>query len=242
MQIRDVVRKTGVTERALRYYDQIGLLRPARVTQSGYREYDEDNLSTLQQILFFREMDIPLEDISRILSDPAYDKTETLRKHRELLMLKKQRLEDVIRLLDDTIKGGKPMSFDAFDTKKVEQARKQYAEEAKQRYGDTKEYKQSQQKTAAYGDDQWQQFDQEGLDIIKAFADCRAQMPEGEQAQTLVKNWQAYITARFYECKKPILSCLGQMYTGDERFTQFIDQAGQGTAAFMSKAIEVYCR
>ena len=93
MKISEVAKLTGVTVRTLHYYDEIGLLRPSEITESGYRLYDEAALESLQQILFFRELDFPLNKIKEIMIDPNYDKVFTLIKQKELLMQKRKRID-----------------------------------------------------------------------------------------------------------------------------------------------------
>ncbi|MGN0265697.1 MAG: MerR family transcriptional regulator [Oliverpabstia sp.] len=140
MKISDVAKLTGVTVRTLHYYDEIGLLNPSEVTQAGYRVYNDTDLEVLQQILFFRELDFSLEDIRKIMQNPAYEKESALRKQKELLMQKRSRLDSLISLVDKTLKGEQDMSFRQFDTTKMEEAKKKYAEEAKQRWGGTAAY------------------------------------------------------------------------------------------------------
>ena len=132
------------------------------------------------------------------------------------------------------------MSFKQFDTTKIEEAKQQYAAEAKRRWGNTAAYAEYEKKSASYHTVQQKLLDGEGAAILKEFGKNRTLPPDNPQAQALVKKWQAYITDNYYNCTKEILSCLGQMYVGDERFTQHIDQYGVGTAAFMAAAIEVY--
>ena len=106
MQINEFAKLTGVSVRTLHYYDEIGLLKPAFVSQqNGYRFYDENSLSRMQEILFYRELDFELGSISEILSSPDYDKKKALARQRKLLILKKERLERIIDALDDTEKG-----------------------------------------------------------------------------------------------------------------------------------------
>lgn len=241
MKINEVAKLTGITVRTLHYYDEIGLLPPSGVTEAGYRIYDDKALETLQQILFFRELEIPLNDIKRIMESPAYDKGEALHNHREILIKKRDRLNELITLAEDTIKGGKDMSFKQFDRKEIEQAKLRYAEEVKERWGETDAYKESLGKTKTYDEKQWQFLTQEGADILRAFGESRELSPESGEAQALVKKWQDYITDNFYQCSNEILAGLGLMYTGDERFRVNIDKNGAGTAEFMSKAIAVYC-
>ena len=137
MKISDVAKLTGVTVRTLHYYDEIGLLKPSEVTEAGYRVYNDTDLEVLQQILFFRELDFPLEDIRNIMQNPAYEKERALRKQKELLLQKRSRLDSLISLVDKTLKGEQDMSFRQFDTTEMEEAKKKYAEEAKQRWGST---------------------------------------------------------------------------------------------------------
>ena len=242
MKISDVARLTGITVRTLHYYDEIGLLKPSEVTQAGYRVYNDTDLEVLQQILFFRELDFSLEDIRKIMQNPAYEKKSALRKQKELLLQKRSRLDSLIALVDKTLKGEQDMSFRQFDTAQIEETKKKYAEEAKQRWGDTSAYAEYEKKSRSYSDAQQNMLDGEGAGILSEFGQNRSLAPDSAQAQALVKKWQAYITSNYYTCTKEILSCLGQMYVGDARFTQHIDQYGAGTAAFMAAAIEIYTR
>ena len=140
MKISDVAKLTGVTIRTLHYYDEIGLLKPSEVTEAGYRVYNDTDLEVLQQILFFRELDFSLEDIRKIMQNPAYEKEGALRKQKELLLQKRRRLDSLISLVDKTLKGEQDMSFQQFDTTEIEEAKKKYAAEAKQRWGTTAAY------------------------------------------------------------------------------------------------------
>ena len=242
MKISDVAKLTGVTVRTLHYYDEIGLLKPSEVTEAGYRVYNDTDLEALQQILFFRELDFSLEDIRKIMQNPAYEKESALRKQKELLLQKRRRLDSLISLVDKTLKGEQDMSFQQFDTTEIEEAKKKYAAEAKQRWGTTAAYAEYEKKADRYSDAQQKMLDGEGAMILSEFGRNRSLAPDSAEAQAHVKRWQEYITAHYYTCTKEILSCLGQMYIGDERFTQNIDEYGAGTAAFMAEAIAVYTR
>lgn len=241
MKINEVAKLTGVTVRTLQYYDKIGLLVPSDMTPSGYRIYNEDSLSDLQQILFFRELGFSLRDIKEIMTNSHYDKQEALKKHKEILLQKSDRLNQLIILVDNTIKGDNTMNFNAFDMTKIEENKKKYAAEVKDRWGSTAAFQESQEKTENYDSKKWNMLNEESGAILKAFGENRQLSPDSQQASQLVKQWQAYITANFYNCTKEILAGLGLMYIEDERFKQNIDQYGEGTAAFMEKAIESYC-
>lgn len=233
---------TGVSVRTLHYYDEIGLLKPAFVDeQNGYRDYDEKSLERMIELLFYRELDFSLKSILEILSSPDYDKAAAIRKQKELLTLKKERLERLISALDEAEKGEIPMN--TFNNNEYEAARRQYADEAKQRWGKTDAYKESEQKTAGYSADKWGDVNA-GLDAaLGEFASVKdSAIPESEAAQLLVKKLQQYITDNFYTCTNEILAGLGQMYVADERFKHNIDKNGTGTAEFISEAIKIYCK
>ncbi|MEG1407507.1 MAG: MerR family transcriptional regulator [Ruthenibacterium sp.] len=241
LKINEVAKRTGITVRTLHYYDEINLLAPSKVSDAGYRMYDEDALCVLQQILFFKELDFSLSDIKAIITNPQYDKTEALKKQKILLLQQKKRLDRLLTLVDDTIKGESNMNFDAFDKSEMEACKEKYAAEVKERWGGTDAYKESEAKTNNYDAKQWKMLDDEGAALLKSFGEQRMNAPDSEAAQKLVAQWQAYITANFYHCTDEILGCLGQMYVGDVRFTENIDKNKNGTAAFMAKAIAVYC-
>lgn len=242
MKISELAKLTGVTVRTLHYYDEIGLLTPSEVTDAGYRIYDEAALERLYQIRFFRELAFSLDDIKEIMENPGYNKNEAVRMHRDLLVKKRIRLDQLIGLLDGMMKGEHNMSFKEFDMTEIEKAKKEYAAEVKERWGDTSAYAESESKTSGYDDAQWEALNGEGAAILQEFGECRGMNPDEAEAQALVRKWQDFITANFYNCTDEILSCLGLMYIGDERFTKNIDQYGEGTAQFMAAAIEAHCR
>ena len=239
--IGDAARQAGVSVRTLHHYDQIGLLHPSRVSGAGYRYYDGQALLRLEQILFLRELDFPLEEIERILDSPAYDAREAMRRQRELLCMKRRRMDVIIDRLDRAIRGEGPAELEVFSMTEIEQARAQYAEEAKARWGKTSAWQESERRAQAKGAQDWNAAQAGMEELMQAFAKVRDLPPEDERVQTLVARWQAYITDNYYACTDEILAGLGQMYTADERFRRSIDRAGEGTAACMARAIAVYC-
>ena len=242
LQIKEFSLLIGVSVRTLHYYDEIGLLKPCFVDeQNGYRFYDETSLERMEEILFYRELNFPLKTIAEILASPNYDKQKALAEQKRLLTIKKNRLERLIAALEQAEKGEITMS--AFDNSEYEIARQQYVDEAKQRWGGTDAYKESQKKTADYSKDKWNDVLTGMNGIFGEFADCKncGDSPDSETAQRLVKKLQDYITENFYHCTDDILAGLGQMYTCDERFKNNIDKCGEGTAEFISEAIGIYC-
>ena len=242
MHINEFAKLTGVSVRTLHYYDEIGLLKPAFVDkQNGYRFYDEVSLERMQEILFYREMDFSLKSICEIVSSPDYDRQSALSKQRQLLVLKKERLERIIAALDGVGKGENIMK--AFDNSEFETARKQYETEAKERWGKTNAYKEHAEKTKAYSKDRWQDVNAGMEDIFKEFAVCmeNGNAPDSKEAVKLAGKLQDYITENYYTCTKEILAGLGQMYVVDERFKNNIDKCGKGTAEYVSEAIKAFC-
>ena len=144
--------------------------------------------------------------------------------------------------MDGATKGKVTMT--AFDNNDYETARKQYEVEAKQRWGETDAYKEHQEKTADYSKDKWQEVNDGLMAVFAKFAECKknGNTADSDEAQALVKELQNYITENYYTCTKEILAGLGQMYVADERFKANIDKNGDGTAEFVSKAIEIYCK
>lgn len=241
-KINDVSKMTGITVRALHHYDKIGLLCPPKDKENGYRFYGEKEISRLQEIMFFRELDFSLEDIKRIVESPGYDRDAALEKHRKLLHEKRSRIDGLIGLIDGILKGEQDMSFNEFSMGKIEEQKEKYKQEVQERWGNTEAYKQSAQKTASYGSEDWRKIGGAMEDIMKLFASIRTQDPTGKEAQELVAQWQKHIIENFYNCTNEILSGLGQMYVGDERFKNNLDSYGEGTAEFISRAIAEYCK
>ncbi len=242
LQIKEFVELTGVSVRTLHYYDEIGLLKPSYVDeQNGYRFYNETSLERMQEILFYRELDFPLKSIAKILASTNYDKQNAIAKQKQLLTLKKERLERLIAALEQAEQGEITMS--AFDNSEYEIARQQYEKEANQRFGSTDAYKESQKKTSGYSKDKWNDVLVGMNGVFAEFAECKkcGESADRDAAQQLVKKLQDYITVNFYHCTNEILAGLGQMYICDERFKNSIDKNGEGTAEFVAEAIKIYC-
>ncbi len=236
--VHEVSALAGVSVRTLHHYDAIGLLKPSRVTEAGYRLYDDAALGRLQAILMFRELRFPLKEIGRILDSPSYDRRQALAQQIEWMEMERSRLGALIALARRTLEtGGNNMDFSAFDRSAIER----YQKEARQKWGDTDAYRE-QEKRAEQGAD----FSAAGeglMCIFKEMGAIRAQEPDSDAAQALVKKLMDYITANFYPCTKEILAGLGQMYTFDERFAANIDAAGgAGTAEFAARAIAQFTR
>ena len=238
--VKEVSRLTGVSVRALHHYDAIGLLKPTRVTEAGYRLYDDTALRRLQTILLFRELQFPLKEIKEILDSPGFDPKEALAQQIRLLELQRQHLDALISHARHIQKTGViSMDFSAFDTTEMDK----YAAEAKARWGKTEAYKEFAQKTAGQTPEQMKAAGDALMALFAQFGAIRHTSPASGEAQALVSKLQGFITEHYYTCTKQILRGLGQMYIAGDSMTENIDNAGgKGTAEFAHQAIEVYCQ
>lgn len=234
MTVAEMSRLTGVSVRTLHHYDSIGLLKPDQVTEAGYRLYGDDALRRLRSILLLREVQFPLREIKAILDRPGYDARAALPEQIRLLEMQRDRLDNIITLAREiSEKGVDTMNFTPFDHSDIDR----YADEAKQRWGNTAawaEYeKKPRQNHAAAGDG-----------LMRILADIGAVKhlsPSDEAVQQKIARLQKHITDNFYPCTAEILAGLGEMYVADERFRKNIDKAGgEGTAEFVRNAIRVY--
>ena len=239
--VSETAKLTQVTVRTLHYYDEIGLLSPSMISETGYRYYDELALERLQQILFYRELDFTLKEIAEIMNASNYKKEDALKRQRDLLKLKRKRLDNLIRLLDANLKGDNTMSFKEFDMSAIEEAKSKYAKEVKEKWGNTDAYSQYKEMTSNYSNKDWATIMEKSDALLKRFGESISFSPKSKEVQDLVEEWRTFITESYYDCTKEILAGLGEMYVLDERFKKNIDKFGDGTAEFMNQAIKVYC-
>ena len=241
LTVSQVAGVAGVSVRALHHYDEIGLLRPSGRSSAGYRLYSDADLARLQQVLFFRALELPLEEIARIMNDPDYDVGAALRVQRQMLGEKAVRLQALVDAIDAAIVrlgNEEPMRqsemkqmFEGFDPA-------QYEAEVEQRWGDTDAYKESKRRTARYTKADWQEIKRESEDI---FAGLTALMtagepPDGAKAMDVAEAHRQHITRWFYDCPRAMHRGLGRLYVDDPRFTANIDKAAPGLAEFAARA------
>ena len=237
--VMEIAKQTGVSVRTLHHYDAIGLLKPTRVTEAGYRMYDEDALERLYLILLFREIGFPLKEIRGILDAPDYDRNRVLEQQIGLLEKKKLRL-DYITDLARGIKliGVKYLEMNGFDINKIDD----YAAQAKTLYGKTEAYQQYEQKVKSRTIEESETVNSQVMDFFVRLGGMKALPPESEAVQAWVAELQAFFTEHFYNCTPQILMGLSKAYSGGGSLNENIDAAGgKGTGEFARKAIEIYC-
>ena len=240
--VGDIARRAGISVRTLHHYDEIGLLHPSQRSAAGYRLYGPSDVARLQQILFYRELGLPLEEISRVMSDPAFERTAALREQRARL---EARADHVMRMIDavdaaiDAEERGSTMSTDNMLEVFGDFDPREYEEEARQRWGHTDAYKESARRTAQYAKEDWEWIGVEADEIYRAFGLLMegGAPADSKEAMDVAERHRAHITAWFYECTPDIHVGLGEMYVADGRFTESIDQHGEGLAGYMSEAI-----
>lgn len=239
MTVNEVSKLSGVSVRTLHYYDEIGLLRPAQITEAGYRLYGEAELERLQHILLFRELQFPLKEITRILDSSDFDRNRALEQQITLLRMKKEHLDNLIALATGLkTLGVRNMDFTAFDTKKIDE----YAAQAKAAWGKADAYREFEKKSKGRTKEDDRKLGEGMMELFAEFGGMMDKNPTDELVQAQVRKLQDYITEHYYTCSKEILSVLGEMYSGGGSMTENIDRAGgDGTAEFVTQAIRVYC-
>lgn len=246
MTVHEVANLTGITIRTLHYYDEIGLLKPAIVTDSKYRLYTDDDLCRLQEILFFREVGFALKEIKSLLNSPNYNRTKALKQHLAILQAQKERIDALISLVQEEIKGAAEVSFAPFSNSKVLELQEKYREEILERWGNTDSFKEYEitfsSKARKMQNEQMEAFYSIAQSMFEKLALYEGRSPNCQEVQEILKEWQDYISAHFYKCDTQMLSYLGQLYVTDERFSDYINRFGTGDlASFLNKAIEVFC-
>ncbi|MGN1401941.1 MAG: MerR family transcriptional regulator [Bacillus sp. (in: firmicutes)] len=246
-KISELARLASVSVRTLHHYDAIGLLKPSHYSASGYRLYSSEDAEKLQQILFFKELGFPLQDIQSIIMSPNYDKEQALLNQRSLLQQEQKRLEEIIRTIDETIQANKEERsmegkdlFRGLSRKELEEHQKKYRAEAIEKYGQEL-VEQTENKTSQYSDERWNANQQEMNEIYKRAAAAMDLGPDSPEAQQAVSDWRQFITINYYDCTLDIFRGLADLYVHDERFLNNIDQTKPGLANFLSEAIKSYC-
>ena len=232
----------GVTVRTLHHYDEIGLLTPGERTYAGHRRYSDADLGRLQQIMFYRELGFPLDEVAALLDDPDTDPQEHLRHQHALLTDRIEKLRKMAAAVEHAMEAHKmginltpEERFEVFGDKDPEQ----YAEEAEQRWGGTEAYAESQRRAARYTKDDWKR--------IKAEVDAweeryvalmtAGEPPTGERAMDLAEEHRQHISRWYFEVPYEMHRCFAEMYISDERFKAYYDSMRPGLAEHLRDAI-----
>jgi DNA-binding transcriptional MerR regulator len=232
----------GITVRTLHHYDEIGLLSPSARSHAGHRRYDDADLDRLQQILFYRELGFPLDEVAALLDDPDVDPQEHLRRQHDLLTARIGKLQEMAAAVETAMEA-RTMGINLTPEEKFEVfgdfEPDEYAEEAEQRWGGTDAYKESQRRASSYTKEDWQRIQAESDEINRRFAELMESgaEPTSEAAMDLAEEHRQWISRNHYTCTYEIHTGLAEMYVADQRFTNTIDKAKPGLAAYLCEAI-----
>ena len=247
--VKDLARLTGLTPRTLRYYDSIGLLCPRRDRDNDYRLYGGEEVDRLQQILLYRDMGLPLEEIKNLLDAPGFDREAALREHLTRLQERRREVDALICAVQNTlhtIEGGIAMTdkekFEGMKRQAIEENEAAYGRELREKYGDdaVEEHK---TRLARMSEQEWEetQADEEAYKAALRRA-VEAGDPAGADAREAVRLHAAWLAHYWPEGKVTPQAHMGmaEMYAQDERFTAYYEKVAPGCAAFFVKAVKAY--
>ncbi len=241
--VGELARLAGVTVRTLHHYDRIGLVRPSERTSAGYRSYDLRDLDRLQQVLVYRELGFPLEEVATLLDDPDADPAAHLRRQHRLLRERLERTQAMVAAVEKEMEA-RQMGISLTPEERFEVFgdgfSEEYQAEAEERWCDTEAWAQSQRRTSAYTKDDWVRIKAEGEDVERRFAAALADgVPaDSPAAMDLAEEHRQQISRNFYDCPPEMHAGLGRMYVEDERFTAHYEQIAPGLAEYVSTAVQ----
>ncbi|SCZ01682.1 MerR family transcriptional regulator [Alkaliphilus peptidifermentans] len=237
----------GISTRTLRYYDEIDILKPARINSSGYRIYGANEVAMLQQILFYRELGLSLDKIKSIINEPSFDGAEALRDHREKLLEKRKQLNILISNVNKSIaesEGRFKMTdmerFEGFKQKMVDDNEKKYGAEVREKYGNDIVDK-SNNKLKNMTQEEYDEVTKLSEEVIETLSEAfKTSDPASEIAQKAAALHKRWLTYYWTDYSKEAHAGLAQMYVDDERFKAYYDEKQAGTAEFLRDAIFIF--
>ncbi|KUO59421.1 MAG: MerR family transcriptional regulator [Gracilibacter sp. BRH_c7a] len=245
--IQRLSRLARISTRTLRYYDEIGILKPARINSSGYRVYGKNEVDRLQQILFYRELGVSLKSIKDIVTSPSFDGIKVLKEHYEKLLEKRGQLDLLISNVEKTIasKEGRTVmmdkeKFEGFKQKLVDDNEKMYGEEIREKYGN-EAVNRSNTKVKGMSQEQFDEVTELGNEVMETLqAAFETGDPGGELAQKAADLHRKWLSFYWDNYTKEAHAGVAQMYVDDERFTAYYDKKQPGMAVFLRDAVFIY--
>jgi len=241
--VKQLAKLAGISPRTLHYYDEIRLLKPSHTGENGYRYYQHEQLMKLMQIMFYRELEFPLEDIGALMKASTHDMAEALENQKKLLGMKYARTKRLLKTLDQLIgsmKGTTTMNakkaLNDFDRSDYDE----YKDEVKQRWGHTDAYRQSMERTKNWTKTDYDQVKVNFGEIAQGIAAMMDRKVSDTEVQAFIKKQHEQISV-FYDCSLEMYRGLGEMYFADPRFAATYDKVKPGLAKFMKEAIACYC-
>jgi DNA-binding transcriptional MerR regulator len=245
--VQKLSKLAGISPRTVRYYDEIGLLKPARINSSGYRIYGQKEVDMLQQILFYRELGMELESIKVIITSPSFDRAGALKEHHARLLERRSQLEKLIANVEKSIaetegriKMNDREKFEGFKQKMIEENEEKYGKEIREKYGE-EAVEQSNRKFGSMTKEQYDEFTALGTRLMDSLKEAYASGdPAGELAQKAAELHRQWLSFTWPSYSKQAHASLAQMYVDDERFKAYYDKEQPGLAEFLRDAIYVY--
>ena len=247
--INKLANLAGISVRTLRYYDELGLLTPNRNQLNDYRIYEQNEVDRLQQILFYRELGVPLEEIKRILSAKDFDHVDALKNHLNELLCKRSQLDLLIRNVRKTITSierGSIMNdkekFDGFIQKLTDDNEQMYGTEIREKYGDDT-INRSNKKIKSMTKEEYNDMEELSSQLNNALKSAFEQGdPSSELAQKVCELHKIWLSFFWKNYSKEAHIGVTQMYVDDPRFTEYYDQIAPGCAEFLRDAVLIYCK
>jgi DNA-binding transcriptional MerR regulator len=242
LTVGQVAEQFGVTVRTLHHYDQIGLLVPGERTPAGYRLYTSDDITRLQNVVVYRRLGFPLEEIALLLDEPSADVGEHLRRQRAAVLSRLDEMSELVTAIDRALE--KEMSGIKLTRQEQKELfgdnfSEEYAQEAEQRWGETEAWRQSQGRTSKYTKADWEQvkaeMDAGNAAFVAAMAD--GEPATSERAMDAAEQARLHIYRRFYDLSPELHRHLGDMYVTDPRFTKTYEDIAPGLAQYVRDAI-----
>jgi DNA-binding transcriptional MerR regulator len=243
VNVGEVAALAGVTVRTLHHYDRIGLLSPSERTPAGYRRYTPSDLDRLHQVLVYRELGFPLEEIATLLDDPGADPVAHLRRQLALLRDRLDRTRAMVAAVEKEMEA-RTMGISLTPEERFEvfgdNDPSQYDAEVEERWGETDAYRESRRRTSSYTKDDWLRIKAEGADVERRFAEAMRSgaAPDSAQAMDVAEEHRQHISRWFYDCPPEMHAGLGRMYVEDERFTAHYEEVAPGLAQYVSTAVQ----
>lgn len=245
--VKEVADLAGISVRTLHHYDEIGLLSPAETTEAGYRLYSESDLDLLQQILFYRELGVPLKTIKEVIHNPAFDRREAMEQHRRMLLEKRRHIDRMIDTIDKTIqhmKGEVEMTTDekfaAFKEKMIAENEETFGEEIREKYGEER-VEASHAKLRGMSREDYEAMTNLEEEIHVLLKKARATGdPASELAQQLAAKHKQWLMYSWPDYSAEAHAGLADMYVADGRFTAYYDKHVKGGTAFLRDAIRIF--
>lgn len=248
--IKKLAEMAGISTRTLRYYDEIGLLKPCRINSSGYRIYGEKEVDKLQQILLYRSMDIKLEEIQNIISNPDFDICQSLIEHRNNLISKRDQLDQLILTVEKTIeykKGEIIMSnkekFEGLKKAGLEENERKYGKEIRDKYGN-ETVEASNKKFMNMSEEDFNKMNKIEEEIFKGLLEVvRTSDLESNEAKEVYENHKKWLSFTWPSYSKEAHIGLAEMYVADERFAKYYnDKAGKEVVNTLRDIIVRYAK